>query len=118
MAQPVVYNVPYTKYEYEPVTEPCDPCCCGDKKGITKITNHTSVNWLTGGKKVKTVEEHDFDEDEEKMKDPNRPKNWSDVVNKFNVMNGENILGGNQIMPNLEARKNLKRLSDFAPEEE
>ncbi len=47
---PTVYKVPYVKYEYVPVEEEkkCDPCCCGKKSGVTKIVNHTEVNWISG----------------------------------------------------------------------
>lgn len=31
--EPVVYDVPVYHYEYVPVEEPCDPCCCGNNKG-------------------------------------------------------------------------------------
>lgn len=82
--QPVVYKVPYVKYEYEEVDEPCDPCCCGNKgnSGVSKIVNHTSVNWISGGKNLKSVKT--MDSDDSSLEKENKPKTWGDVLEKFN----------------------------------
>lgn len=91
---PTVYTVPYVKYEYVPVAEKeeCDTCCCGNKGGITKIVNHTEVNWVSGsGSKRKTrrsVKNRDSNDSSDE-KDSNAPKNWGEVVERFNKMNGE-----------------------------
>ena len=52
--RPVNYDVRVPQYEYVPVEEPCDPCCCGnDNLGIDKIVNSTNVNFYKGGSLVR-----------------------------------------------------------------
>jgi len=111
---PVVYTVPYVKYEYVPVEEeePCDPCCCGKKGGVAKIVNHTEVNWVSGsGKTSRSVKNRDpNDSSEEAAADA--PKSWSEVIQRFNTLNGEsNALSAKGILGSAaqeeEARRNL-----------
>jgi len=65
--QPVVYKVPYVRYEYVPVEEPCDACCCGGSgnSGYTKIVNHTDVNWIKNGKNIRSVRDIDSNDSSE-----------------------------------------------------
>ena len=126
---PTIYNVPYVRYEYYPVEEKkeeCNnPCCCGGNSGgIAKIVNHTSVNWISGSGKMKKRGFRNRDPNdsssEEKSSKSKAPRNWADVVARFNKLNGETnqlvatgSLSGkgpgshNQLE---EARKNYERL--------
>lgn len=114
---PTVYTVPYVKYEYVPVVEEeeCPTCCCGGENGISKIVNHTEVNWVNGtgkGRKImKTINNRDPNDSSEEKEDG--PKNWGEVVARFNALNGEKgaltakgILGGHS-----SAKKNLEMIS-------
>lgn len=83
----MVYNVPYVKYEYVPVEEKCSGCCCGGwGNGDTKIVNNTSVNWV-GGKGKTNRGYNNFEDASEAMgaekKHDNKPKDWSDVLERF-----------------------------------
>ena len=116
---PVVYTVPYVKYEYVPVEEKqeCDSCCCGNKGGVAKIVNHTEVNWVSGsGSKRRSVSNRDPNDSSEEA-DANAPRNWNDVVERFNALNGENgaliskgILG-ETFEQEAEARRNFEMIS-------
>lgn len=114
---PTVYTVPYVKYEYVPVEEPCDPCCCGKKGGVAKILNHTEVNWVSGkeGDRKTRRSVRNSDPNDSSEENQNGPKNWGEVVARFNAMNGEKnalsasgILTGNE---EEEASRNLEMLS-------
>ena len=117
---PVVYNVPYVKYEYVPVKEPCDTCCCGNKAalGDVKIVNHTNINWVKGGKVRRSKSHRDSQDSSEESR--KGPKNWQEVLQRFNRINGEqNALTGtgelsqDHLDQQALARRNLDRLTRY-----
>jgi len=61
---------------------------------MTKIVNHTEVNWMSGDgknmKKNRSISSRDPNDSSEENE--NKPKTWADVVRGFNQMNNDSGL--------------------------
>ena len=93
--------------------EPCDPCCCGDNKGlgIDKIVNATNVNFYKGGKLVRAGGDgRGMPSMGGSSDNSGKGKSWGDVLDKFASKYGEDTFIRNADYP---SGKNTIKLKDL-----
>lgn len=82
------------QYEYVPVEEPCDPCCCDDNHyataGISHIINSTEVEVNKDGRKYINGNLQRGGERKRVQKEPT----FADAVKHYGKMYGEDTFQG------------------------
>ena len=86
--RPVVYDVPVYQYKYEPVEEPCEPCCCdGNTNGklgnVDSIVNSADIEIVQGDDMLGVLEVGETNEQKRVDRNNNDRVYFGDAVEHY-----------------------------------